>query len=315
MADVFISHASEDKASVARPLADALIAKGYEVWLDKFVLKLGDSLPERIDDGLSSCRYAVVILSPHFVAKPWTKRELDGLVARETSEGAKRILPVWHEITAEAVAKFSLMLSSRLAVSTAAGMGEVISAIIDVLGAPSQGEVRGSTTKETPADRSDPAQRLSDAVARAREYLMPQPLSVAEAVVETIRRSFSEAGIRPQLAHVVPYLASPDAVYRVVGYLATQIAASQGVDLRGWSLELAVCFGREQRHALERHETRPLWQLLVAVGNVIAQRPPEPDRSYLRDAIRDTSTFLQQNLHLDPGGQCKARLSQLLATI
>lgn len=315
MADVFISHASEDKATVAKPLAEALLARGYDVWLDKFVVKLGDSLPERIDDGLSSCRYAVVILSPHFVSKQWTKRELDGLVARETQEGAKRILPVWHEITAEAVAKFSLTLSSRLAVSTAAGMTEVVTAIIDVLGAPSRGEVSNLVADKSPDGGSDPAQRLSDAVARAREYLMPQPLSVAEAVVETIRRSFSEAGIRPQLAHVIPYLASPDAVYRVVGYLATQVAAAQGVDLRTWSLELAACFGREQRHALERHETRPLWQLLVAVGNVINQNPPEPDRSYLRDAMRDTGTFLHQNLQLDPGGQCKARLRKLLTAI
>jgi len=30
--DVFISHASEDKAEVARPLAEVLIGMGFSVW-------------------------------------------------------------------------------------------------------------------------------------------------------------------------------------------------------------------------------------------------------------------------------------------
>lgn len=69
MADVFISHAWEDKAAVARPLADALVTRGYEVWYDEFTLKLGDSLRAKIDEGLRSARFAVVILSPSFITK------------------------------------------------------------------------------------------------------------------------------------------------------------------------------------------------------------------------------------------------------
>ena len=42
--DVFISHASEDKDSVALPLAAALENAGLSVWIDKFELTLGDSL-------------------------------------------------------------------------------------------------------------------------------------------------------------------------------------------------------------------------------------------------------------------------------
>jgi hypothetical protein len=33
--DVFISHASEDKDVVARPLATALVARGWTAWLDE----------------------------------------------------------------------------------------------------------------------------------------------------------------------------------------------------------------------------------------------------------------------------------------
>ena len=40
--DVFISHASEDKVLVARPLAVALESRGYSVWLDENRLAIGD---------------------------------------------------------------------------------------------------------------------------------------------------------------------------------------------------------------------------------------------------------------------------------
>lgn len=74
--DVFISHAWEDKEEVAHPLAEALKAKGLSVWYDKFTLKIGDSLRQSIDNGLSKSRYGVVILSKSFFAKKWPKNEL-----------------------------------------------------------------------------------------------------------------------------------------------------------------------------------------------------------------------------------------------
>jgi hypothetical protein len=47
--DVFISHASEDKADVARPLADLLVDRALDVWYDEFTLTVGDSLRRSID--------------------------------------------------------------------------------------------------------------------------------------------------------------------------------------------------------------------------------------------------------------------------
>ena len=102
--DVFIAHASEDKEAVARPLANRLRERGYRVWYDEFQLKVGMSLRRSIDKGLVGSRFGVVILSPSFFAKEWPQRELDGLVARETSGEPGRILPVWHEVDHDAVA-------------------------------------------------------------------------------------------------------------------------------------------------------------------------------------------------------------------
>ena len=51
--DVFLSHASEDKDTIARPLYQALIGAGLNVWFDEAVLRLGDSLRRKIDKGLA----------------------------------------------------------------------------------------------------------------------------------------------------------------------------------------------------------------------------------------------------------------------
>jgi hypothetical protein len=132
--DVFISHASEDKAAVARPLADILAASGVTTWLDEAELKLGDSLRERIDDGLNHSQFGVVVLSPSFFAKHWPKSELDGLFSRETNT-TKVIFPVWHQVNADLVRSYSPMLAGRLAVSTDKGLDEVAKQIIQAIGA------------------------------------------------------------------------------------------------------------------------------------------------------------------------------------
>lgn len=126
--DVFISHASEDKDSVARPLARHLEEHGLKVWIDECELALGDSLRRKIDDGLARSRYGVVVLSPSFFGKEWPNRELDGLVAREDGS-EKVVLPIWHDINAGDVVKYSPLLAGRVAISTSRGIPQVAAAV------------------------------------------------------------------------------------------------------------------------------------------------------------------------------------------
>ena len=100
-----------------RPLAHALTALGAKLWYDEFSLKLGDSLSESIDRELANSRYGIVVISPDFMSKPWSKRELQGLVALEIA-GRSVILPVWHEVEREDVVAFSPALADKLAVTT-----------------------------------------------------------------------------------------------------------------------------------------------------------------------------------------------------
>lgn len=135
--DVFVSHASEDKESVAKPLADALKKAGLSVWYDEFELKVGDSLRRSIDDGLSKSRHGIVILSPAFFAKEWTQKELDGLVQQEAA-GQNRILPIWFGVSADDVRAYSPTLSDRIAANWSDGLSKVLSDILPlVTGEPS----------------------------------------------------------------------------------------------------------------------------------------------------------------------------------
>jgi hypothetical protein len=115
--DFFISHASEDKEGFVRELARALRGRGARVWYDEFTLKVGDSLRRTIDRGLANSRFGVVVLSESFFQKEWPNRELDGLVALETS-GSTRILPIWHKVSKDEVARYSAPLADKVALNT-----------------------------------------------------------------------------------------------------------------------------------------------------------------------------------------------------
>ena len=123
--DVFISHASEDKEAIARPLAELLKVFGVRVWYDEYKLEIGDSLSESIDTGLASSRFGVVVLSRSFFSRPWARRELAGLVTKEVASG-KVILPIWHGVGVDDVRQVSPPLADRYALSTEREEVEVI---------------------------------------------------------------------------------------------------------------------------------------------------------------------------------------------
>lgn len=114
------------------PLAIELRKYGLRIWLDKFVLKVGDSLREKIDEGLIHSRFGIVILSLAFFGKNWPKKELNGLFAREIS-GTGHILPVWHGLTDADVVRWSPMLTDRMAGRTDHGIAALARNLVQVI--------------------------------------------------------------------------------------------------------------------------------------------------------------------------------------
>ncbi|HYI63821.1 MAG TPA: TIR domain-containing protein [Allosphingosinicella sp.] len=116
--DFFISHASEDKEEFVDGLAAKATEAGLDVWYDRFTLEWGDSLRQKIDQGLSSAYFGVVVLSANFFNKPWPQYELDGLVQKDML-GTGRLLPIWHKVTADEVTQHTPSLAGRLALNSA----------------------------------------------------------------------------------------------------------------------------------------------------------------------------------------------------
>jgi hypothetical protein len=131
--DVFISHATEDKDTVARPLRDALTKLGITVWLDEAQMRIGHSLRRKIDDGIRSSRFGVVILSDSFFRKGWTNHELDGLATR-TVAGEQSLLPIWHDLTPDEVMAYSPSLADKVAMNTSeCGIEDIAGQIAEVV--------------------------------------------------------------------------------------------------------------------------------------------------------------------------------------
>ena len=127
--DIFLSHASEDKDTFARPLARELEAAGLRVWFDESQVALGRGLREQIERGLSNSSFGVIVVSPAFLTKYWTDHELKALLAREDYRDT--LLPVWHGISELQVAEFSPDLAQIAAVPSS-NLSQVVRKISEV---------------------------------------------------------------------------------------------------------------------------------------------------------------------------------------
>lgn len=171
----FISHAGEDKAEVARPLALELRKLGFSVWLDEDDLVVGDSLSESIDWGLAHSDTGVVVLSRSFFEKPWPRRELRGLVARQMASARPVIMPVWHGIDHAFLVDKAPTLADLVAADTADGIPAAALEIAQSL----KGQTRPGT--EVLADREH------DAAAGNVSGQTPEATAVRGELIELLR--------------------------------------------------------------------------------------------------------------------------------
>jgi excisionase family DNA binding protein len=92
--DVFVCHASEDKAGVARPLYDHLTRRGISCWIDEAEIAWGESIVAKIQQGLSRARYVIVVLSPQLLQKKWAQKELRSALSLEIEAARNVVLPL-----------------------------------------------------------------------------------------------------------------------------------------------------------------------------------------------------------------------------
>lgn len=93
MASVFISHRRVDQDAAER-LAMELRNRGHVVWLDTWKINTGDSIVERVNEGLSDSSYLVLCYSGAGSTSSWMSREWMSTLARQLNGAQVRLLPV-----------------------------------------------------------------------------------------------------------------------------------------------------------------------------------------------------------------------------
>lgn len=87
---VFLSYAWED-GPLAKRLAEALQQNGIDTWWAQWSIGPGDSLRQKIDEGLAGCTHFIVLLTPASIEKPWVNQEMDAALVLKLNSATKFI--------------------------------------------------------------------------------------------------------------------------------------------------------------------------------------------------------------------------------
>ena len=89
----FLCHSSQDK-DVVEAFANKLLSRKASVWYDKWDIKPGESIVQKVNDGLSEMTHLVIFLSKHSVKSHWVQNELSSGLMRKLSDSSVRIIPI-----------------------------------------------------------------------------------------------------------------------------------------------------------------------------------------------------------------------------
>ena len=131
MAKLFISHSHRNKP-IARQIFKYLKDNSENVWLDENEILVGDSIPSKIQEGLSSSDFVLVLLSSDSVKSGWVQREVESKLSHEISTGEIHVLSVLCEKPDSTWAIPLLLATKKYADITddfESGMDEILKAI------------------------------------------------------------------------------------------------------------------------------------------------------------------------------------------
>jgi hypothetical protein len=91
--DVFLSHSSKDK-TVVRELVKRLREDGLKVWFDEWLIKPGDSIPAKLEEGLEQSRVLVLCMSANAFGSDWAQMESGTFRFRDPLNKQRRFIPL-----------------------------------------------------------------------------------------------------------------------------------------------------------------------------------------------------------------------------
>jgi len=117
--DVFVSHASEDSADFVDALVAELNRRKLKVWYDRERMSRGDDMIARINDGLRASRCGVIVASPRYFAKVYTKPEISALLHFAMRDESRKVLPVLYQMNQDDLLAVHPVLANHVNIDAA----------------------------------------------------------------------------------------------------------------------------------------------------------------------------------------------------
>jgi hypothetical protein len=91
--DVFLSHSSADKP-VVREMAEGLKAAGLRVWFDEWIIRPGDLISAKIEEGLEQSALLLLCMSANAFGSEWVSLEGHTAIFRDPQNLERRFVPL-----------------------------------------------------------------------------------------------------------------------------------------------------------------------------------------------------------------------------
>lgn len=88
---IFLSHSSSDKPLVEQIFLE-LQKEELNVWFDKYEIDFGDSITEKINQGLSKSELGIICLSKSFLSSSWAKSEMNFFIQKRINNNQKNFI-------------------------------------------------------------------------------------------------------------------------------------------------------------------------------------------------------------------------------
>jgi hypothetical protein len=164
---VYLAHASEDKDTLARPLAQVLMAAGIETWFDEWEIGTGDSLKRRMEQGLEDCTHFIVLLTAKSIGKAWVETEIDAGFMMGV-QGRARFMGLRHGVEVNELSVFlQTVRCPAFDLANPVGIAGLVAEIYSVTQKPARGQ-QPAYVRTTSASTSS----WAPAAARVAEYLV-----------------------------------------------------------------------------------------------------------------------------------------------
>lgn len=90
---MFICHSSLDHEFINK-LIIKFKKDNISIWIDDYELQIGDSITEKINEGLNECNFFIIIFSENSIKSDWVKKEINATLMRQLLKKDIKIIPI-----------------------------------------------------------------------------------------------------------------------------------------------------------------------------------------------------------------------------